>query len=73
MRYEYRLQYNPCAMCVGKSHCAECSARIAEAITKPGLAENVEADTKEKYIRFDADPADIPDIEDALEGAGAMI
>ncbi len=73
MHYEYTLQYNPCAMCVGKSHCRECAERIAGAIRDTGLAENVEADTREKYLRFDAEPADLPEIEDALEGAGAMI
>ncbi len=73
MHYELPLLYNPCAMCVGKSHCEECSARIAEAISGPHLAENVEADTREKYIRFDAEPENLADIEDALEGAGAMV
>lgn len=70
---EYRFTYLPCQFCVGKNHCEQCAAQIAELLARqPGVI-SATVDRPAQTLTVTHDGADLDALEDVLDAAGVFL
>jgi len=71
MDFTYRVATVKCQFCVGKSHCAQCSAEAAEALRDSGAVQDLTLRLDKGLLQVSGPEEDA--VLDALEDAGLLV